>query len=92
MAVFTWGMLVRAFNPPGGVEDYDFLRWFLLRLNAIGFILICVILFEGESVLTTVKRAVALVTLFAVPTFYVGLRRRSEDKTPPVAPAPAPAV
>jgi CzcA family heavy metal efflux pump len=33
-----------------------------------------------------------LVTLFAVPTFYVGLRRRSEDKTPPAAPAPAPAV
>ncbi len=33
-----------------------------------------------------------LVTLFAVPTFYVGLRRRSEDKKPPVTPAPAPAV
>ncbi|PYQ39319.1 MAG: hypothetical protein DMF77_21785 [Acidobacteria bacterium] len=35
-----------------------------------------------------------LVTLFAVPTFYVGLRRRSEGKTPPVPPpsAPAPAV
>jgi CzcA family heavy metal efflux pump len=32
-----------------------------------------------------------LVTLFAVPTFYVGLRRRSEDKTPPAAPTPAPA-
>jgi Cu/Ag efflux pump CusA len=30
-----------------------------------------------------------LVTLFAVPTFYVGLRRRSEDKTPPAPPAPA---
>jgi CzcA family heavy metal efflux pump len=35
-----------------------------------------------------------LVTLFAVPTFYVGLRRRSEDKRPPTssAAAPAPAV
>jgi len=40
-----------------------------------------------------------LVTLFAVPTFYVGLRRRSEDKTPPApagptaaGPAAAPAV
>jgi len=30
-----------------------------------------------------------LVTLFAVPTFYVGLRRRSEDKKPPAAPTPA---
>jgi len=30
-----------------------------------------------------------LVTLFAVPTFYVGLRRRSEDKTPPAPPGPA---
>ncbi len=64
-AVFTWGMLIRAFNPPGGVEDYEFLRWFLLRLNAIGFILMCVILFEGDSVVTAVKRAIALATLFA---------------------------
>jgi multidrug efflux pump subunit AcrB len=36
-----------------------------------------------------------LVTLFAVPTFYVGLRRRAEDKRPPAAPSseltPAPA-
>jgi CzcA family heavy metal efflux pump len=32
-----------------------------------------------------------LVTLFAVPTFYVGLRRRSEDKQPPTPPAAAPA-
>jgi hypothetical protein len=34
-----------------------------------------------------------LVTLFAVPTFYVGLRRRAEDKgrsaPPSVSPAPA---
>jgi multidrug efflux pump subunit AcrB len=34
-----------------------------------------------------------LVTLFAVPTFYVGLRRRGEERRneppPPAAPAPA---
>jgi len=33
-----------------------------------------------------------LVTLFAVPTFYVAMRSRSEERPPPPAPAAAPAV
>ncbi len=66
VAVFTWGMLMRAFNPPAGLQEYLFVREFLLRLNALGFILICVVMFEGELVLRAVKRAVAVTTLFAV--------------------------
>jgi hypothetical protein len=65
-AVFTWGMLMRAFNPPAGLEEYFFVRELLLHLNALGFILICMVMFEGELVLRAVKRAVALTTLFAV--------------------------
>jgi hypothetical protein len=65
-AVFTWGMLMRAFNPPGGLEEYFFVRKFLLHLNALGFILICMVMFEGELVLRAVKRAVTLITLFVV--------------------------
>ena len=64
--VFTWGMILRAFDPPVGLSEYDVLRSFLLRLNALGFMLTCVIIFEGEAVLKAVKRAVALVTLAAV--------------------------
>src|SRR6187402_3641871 len=33
-----------------------------------------------------------LVTLFAVPTFYVGLRRRAEDKRPPASPSSEPTL
>ncbi len=66
MAVFTWGMLIRSFNPPVGLPEYDVVRVFLLRLNGVGFMLICVMMFEGEMVLGAVKRAVALTTLFAI--------------------------
>jgi hypothetical protein len=66
IVVFTWGMVMRAFNPPAGLQEYLFVRGFLLRLNSLGFIVICMVMFEGELVLTAVKRAVALTTLFAV--------------------------
>ena len=26
LMLFTWGMLVRMFNAPAGIEDYDFFR------------------------------------------------------------------
>src|SRR5208282_2836727 len=29
--LFTWGMLVRVFNPPAGIEDYLFFRAFALQ-------------------------------------------------------------
>ena len=66
VAAFTWGMLMRAFHPPAGLQEYFFVREFLLRLNALGFILIGMVMFEGELVLRAVKRAVAVTTLFAV--------------------------
>jgi hypothetical protein len=66
VALCTWGMLRRAFNPPAGFDQYLFVREFLLHLNALGFISICMVMFEGEMILRVVKRAVAVVTLFLV--------------------------
>jgi hypothetical protein len=66
VAVFTSGMFIRAFNPPAALEGYGFVRVFLIRLNALGFMLTCVMMFEGEMVLRAVKRTVALSTLFTV--------------------------
>ncbi|PWT83991.1 MAG: hypothetical protein C5B58_05505 [Acidobacteria bacterium] len=66
MAVFAWGMFIRAFNPPAAIQGYEFVRVFLIRLNALGFMLTCVIMFEGEMVLRAAKRAVVLSTLFTV--------------------------
>src|SRR5262249_23574724 len=53
-AVFIWGMLMRSFKPPAGLQEYYVLRDFLLHLNALGFILICMVMFEGELILRAV--------------------------------------
>jgi hypothetical protein len=80
VALCTWGMLRRAFNPPPGFDQYLFVRAFLLRLNALGFISICMVMFESDMILRAVKRAVAVVTLFEVAvdiceTMHIGIFR-----------------
>ncbi len=64
--LFAWGMVVRSFNPPAGYPQYLVIREFLLRLNALGFMLICVMMFEGDRVLRAARLAIALVTAAAV--------------------------
>lgn len=66
LILFTWGMLVRTFNAPAGIEDYDFLRKFGLRVNAIGFVLCCALIFDDPNVLRLTKRAVVVATLAGV--------------------------
>src|SRR2546430_2167939 len=46
LVLLTWSMLVRTFKPPVGYTDYEFARYFALRVNAIGFLLTCVIIFD----------------------------------------------
>jgi hypothetical protein len=64
--VFAWSMLLRAMNPPAGLEDYFFERPFALRINALAFMLSCVLIFAGENVLDFAKLAVAFATLLAI--------------------------
>ena len=66
MMLFTWGMLVRVFNAPAGIEDYDFFRLFGLRVNDIGFLLCCTMIFDDPDALQITKRAVAVATLAGV--------------------------
>ena len=66
LILFTWGMLIRTFNAPAGIEDYFFLREFGLRVNAIGFLLCCAMIFDGPGVLRLTKRAVVVATLAGV--------------------------
>ena len=64
--VFAWSMLLRAISPPGELEDYLFERPFALRINALAFMVSCVLIFEGENVLDFTKRAVAFATVLAI--------------------------
>ena len=66
LMLFTWGMLVRTFNAPAGIEDYLFFREFGLRVNAIGFLLCCTMIFDDPDVLQITKRAVVVATLVGV--------------------------
>jgi O-antigen ligase len=66
LMLFTWGMLVRTFNAPAGIEDYLFFREFGLRVNAIGFLLCCTMIFDDPAVLQITKRAVVVATLVGV--------------------------
>ena len=50
LMLFTWGMLVRMFNAPAGIEDYLFFRDFGLRVNAVGFLLCCTLIFDDPNV------------------------------------------
>jgi len=66
LILFTWGMLVRTFNAPAGLEDYLFFRQFGLRVNAIGFLLCCAMIFDDPDALQITKRAVVVATLAGV--------------------------
>lgn len=66
LLLFTWGMLVRTFNAPAGIDDYYFFRTFGLRVNAIGFLLCCTIIFDDPDALRVTKWAVVVATLVGV--------------------------
>lgn len=66
LALFTWGMLVRTFYAPPGIPSYEFVRTFGLQVNAIAFMLACVVIFDHPKVLDHVKSWVALATLLGV--------------------------
>jgi hypothetical protein len=67
--LFTWGMLVRVFNASAGIDDIDdyyLFRVFGLRINCIGFLLCCTMIFDDTHVLQITKRAIAVATLAGV--------------------------
>jgi hypothetical protein len=66
LLLFSWGMLVRTFYIPAAIESYDFLRLFGLEVQAISFMLACVIVFDHPRVLDVVKVAVAAATILGV--------------------------
>lgn len=66
LMLFTWGMLVRTFNAPSGIDDYDFFRIFGVRVIGIGFLLCCAMVFDDPDTLQITKRAVVVATLAGV--------------------------
>lgn len=66
LILFTWGMLRRTLSPPAGIEDYEFLRTFGLQVNCIAFLVACVLIFDGASVLFLTRRAIAVATILGV--------------------------
>jgi hypothetical protein len=66
LALWAWAMLRRAFNMPVGIDDYIFVREFGLRVNDIGFLLSCVLIFDDPYVLYLTKRAVVIAALVGV--------------------------
>src|ERR1700730_16380631 len=51
LALLTWAMIVRTFNSPAGINDYDFLREFGVGVINVGFLLSCVLIFDDQYVL-----------------------------------------
>ena len=66
LMLFTWGMLVRTFNAPAGIDDYLFFRAFGMRVIAIGFLLCCTMIFDDPGALRITKRAVVVATLAGI--------------------------
>jgi O-antigen ligase len=66
LLLFSLSMLVRAFNAPVGYSYYDFVRYFGLQVNAIGFLLTCVIIFDDPMVLPLTRQAIVIATLAGV--------------------------
>src|SRR6266853_1485120 len=66
LLLFSWSMVVRAFHAPVGYSNYDFVRYFGLRVNAIGFLLTCVVIFDDTRILRLTKQAIAIATLVGV--------------------------
>jgi O-Antigen ligase len=66
LTLFTWGMLVRTFYAPAGIDAYDFVRTFGLQVHAIGFMLACVVIFDHPQVLALAKTGIVLATLLGI--------------------------
>jgi hypothetical protein len=66
VGLFTWGMFIRTFNSPAGIEDYDLLHEFGAEVNYIAFLVSCVYIFDQPDVLALVKRAVVVATIAGV--------------------------
>jgi hypothetical protein len=67
LILITWAMLLRTFNLPVGFTPYLVFRTFGTQVNSLGFLLICVILFDDPYVLSVTKRAIVVATLAAIP-------------------------
>jgi hypothetical protein len=67
LALLMWAMVVRTFRATAGFSDYLVFREFGIRLNSLGFLLTCVLIFDEPRILSLVKRVVIGVTLAAVP-------------------------
>jgi hypothetical protein len=65
IGLFTWGMLVRTFNSPAGINDYDFLHEFGIAVADVVFIVSCVFIFDDSHVLALARKAVVLATIAA---------------------------
>ncbi len=66
LLLFTLSMVVRAFNAPVGYSNYEFVRYFGLRVNALGFLLTCIVIFDDPRILRLTRQAVAIATLAGV--------------------------
>ena len=60
-------MARRTFNMPVGIDNYIFVREFVLRINDIGFLLSCVLIFDDPYVLYLTKRAMVIAALIGCP-------------------------
>jgi len=66
LIIFTWGMLLRTFNTPVGLTLYDLMLPFYTRLVILAFLISCLIIFDGVSVLRSATQAIALASLLEV--------------------------
>ena len=67
LLLLTWAMVVRTFDVTAGVSDYLVFREFGVRINSLGFLLTCVVIFDQPDILWAVKRTIVVATLVAVP-------------------------
>jgi O-Antigen ligase len=66
VGLFTWGMLIRIFNTPAGIEYYSFWHEFGLAVNAIAFLVSCVLIFDQAKVSAIARRAIVIATIAGV--------------------------
>lgn len=66
LMLFAWGMFIRSLNTPAGIEQYDFVRSFGLQVNALVFMIACVLIFDDPRVLYVTKCAIAVATLLGI--------------------------
>ena len=66
LLLYTLSMVERTFNAPTGYTNYEFVRYFALRVNAIGFLLTCVVIFDDPRILRLTRQAIVIATLASV--------------------------